>query len=261
MRLIAKLQIVQSRWFQRLPRFKIAGATAMAICFVALAGVLTVRSAPEDVIPKIIVRDPPPGLALPLNSPVTFVFNTAMDHASTQAALRITTVADPKAAAPGGSFQWLDDNTLQFTPATPLKRGTDYLFTFKPGAKSIAGQPLQGEDSFRAQTVGDLQVAQVIPGDGSKDVAGNALITVIFNRPVVPLLSAEQQGTLPNPIAISPAVQGSGTWLNTSIYQFRPNPPLKGGVNYQVTVKSGLTDQSGSSLPNNVTLSFSTISP
>ena len=249
---------------QRFVRFHIPtgyrwiGGLLIIFSLTLLAGLLTVHSAPDDIIPRIVVRDPPPGLALPLNSPVSFIFNTAMDHASTQAAL---TVSMSGGSPISGSFVWPDDNTLEFTPATPLQRRTEYLFTFRKGAKSAAGQLLQGDDSFRAQTVGDLQVAQIIPDSGTKDVAGNSLITVIFNRPVVPLVSAEQQGTLPDPITISPPLSGAGTWINTSIYQFKPSQGLKGGATYTVTVKAGLTDQSGSTLPQAVSATFTTIAP
>ena len=237
----------------------IAGALVVTVCTVALASGLIARSAPGDVIPRIVSVDPPPGAELSLTNPITIAFNTAMDQASTQAALTIQT-ADGKQTI-SGAITWPDSATLKFTPSKPLARNSDYVVTFKKGVQSSAGLPLQGTDLIRARTVGDLKVAQLVPADGTKDAAANSVITVIFNRPVVPLLPVEQQGSLPVPIQISPAAQGQGQWLNTSIYQFKPNPPLRGGTAYTVTVKAGLTDQSGGTLPANVTVKFTTQAP
>src|SRR5579859_3347245 len=139
----------------------IAGALVVIVCAVALAGALTARSAPGDVIPRIVSVDPPPGAELSLINPITITFNTPMDQASTQAALTIQT-ADGKQTITG-AFTWSDTTTLKFTPAKPLARNTDYTLTFKQSAQSAAGLPLQGTDLIRARTVGDLQVAQLVP--------------------------------------------------------------------------------------------------
>src|SRR5579864_3381829 len=116
---------------------RIAGALAVSVCALALAGALTARSAPGDVIPRIISVDPPPGAELSLTNPITITFNTPMDQASTQAALSIQT-ADGKQTITG-AFTWPDSTTLKFTPARPLARNADYTLTFKQGVHSAAG--------------------------------------------------------------------------------------------------------------------------
>ncbi len=201
---------------------------------------------------------PASGAELPLNSTITFTFNTPMDHPSVEAALVVKSADGKQTVA--GKFTWKSDSVLDFTPSA-LTRGTDYVLTFKPGAKSASGLLLKGTDEYRARTVGDLLVTQILPGDGSKDIAANALITVIFNHPVVPLLPVEQQGTLPDPLTLSPSVQGTGTWTTTSIYQFKPTQPLHGGTRYTATLKAGLTDQSGATLTSDVSATFITLSP
>ncbi len=65
------------------------------------------------------------------------------------------------------------------------------------GAKAQDGAPLNGAYQFRFATSGFLEVGQVIPADGAQDVQADSTITVMFNRPVVPLTSVEQQGSLP----------------------------------------------------------------
>ncbi len=70
---------------------------------------------------------------------------------------------------------------------------------------SAQGVALVEPYSFQFLTAGDLQVTQVFPSDGASDVASSAVITVIFNRPVVPLGMAEEEANLPNPlIALTP---------------------------------------------------------
>lgn len=237
------------------------GIALLAIVAAVLAAMpaLTARSAPNDVIPQIIETNPAAGEELPPNGSITFTFNTAMDRASVEAALLIKS-ADGKQTV-SGTFKWNSDTSVTFTPAKPLTRATEYIATFKPGAKSQGGIALKDIDTYRLRTVGALAVTQIIPATGTKDVDANAVITVIFNRPVVPVTPVEQMGILPNPVTITPAVKGQGTWVNTSIYQFKPSEPLKGGTQYTVTVKAGLTDTTGATLPNDTMATFTTLSP
>ncbi len=110
-------------------------------------------------------------------------------------------------------------------------------------------------------TVGVLQVADVLPAADSAGVSPDALIVVIFNRPVVALVTAEEAGDLPSPVTIDPPVQGEGEWINTSIYTFRAQPGLAAGQTYTVTVESGLTAADGAVLAEPFTWSFTTAAP
>ncbi len=106
-----------------------------------------------------------------------------------------------------------------------------------------------------------LQVTEVIPADGSSGVPADTAIVVIFNRPVVPLMSAAEMAALPSPITLSPAAQGAGEWVNTSIYTFRPEPSLMGGGMYTVTVDPNLTAVDGSTLGSPFSWTFTTTAP
>ncbi|MEO0562585.1 MAG: Ig-like domain-containing protein, partial [Chloroflexota bacterium] len=88
-----------------------------------------------------------------------------------------------------------------------------------------------------------FRVTEVIPAEGAVQVATDAVITVIFNRPVVPLTILEEREDLPDPLTLTPAVGGVGEWLNTSIYVFRPTG-LAGGATYSATVE-GVTSFDG----------------
>lgn len=104
----------------------------------------------------------------------------------------------------------------------------------------------------------NLQVSEVFP---TEVTATDSVITVIFNRPVVPLVIVEDMDNLPQPLTITPLVAGTGEWLNTSIYQFTPDVALVGGTNYIVTVNAGLTAVDGSVLAEPFSWSFQTSLP
>jgi alpha-2-macroglobulin len=213
-----------------------------------------------NVIPRVVDLTPEGGEELQPNGGVTFYFNTPMDRASVEAALVVQPANDGRQII-NGKLTWQDDRTALFTPAAALRRATDYLFSFKSGAKSASGNPLQAGASFRVRTLGTLDVTQVIPAAGSKDVDADAVITVIFNRPVVPITPLSEQSKLPNPVTLTPAVTGQGIWINTSTFQFKPDRPLNGGANYTVTVRKGLTDVTGATLAEDVKISFGTVAP
>jgi hypothetical protein len=104
-------------------------------------------------------------------------------------------------------------------------------------------------------------VGQVFPADASDNVDIKNAITVIFNKPVVPLMSLEDQANLASPIEITPAVAGSGTWVSSSVYVYQPTKGLASGTNYLVRVHSGLQDTTGSTLEQDYVWGFMTGSP
>ncbi|MBX3065268.1 MAG: Ig-like domain-containing protein [Anaerolineae bacterium] len=227
---------------------------AFALLFVALSAIVpAVRSAGE-VAAEVIDSAPVRGEELTLDGTVTLYFNQPMDRASVEAAFSVTPAVQ-------GTFSWSDDATVTFKPSASLQRATEYTFHLGATAKSADGSPLKDTYSLRLQTIGFLEVAQIIPADDADNVEADSTITVIFNRPVVPLLPVEEMSTLPSPIRIDPPTTGTGQWVNTSIYTFKPDAPLQGGTTYVVTVPQGLTDVTGSVLQNDVRSTFRTISP
>ncbi|MGD2079280.1 MAG: Ig-like domain-containing protein, partial [Chloroflexota bacterium] len=114
---------------------------------------------------------------------------------------------------------------------------------------------------LQVSTVGFLEVSQVIPADGTDEVQTDGAITVMFNRPVVPLVSSSQQSTLPQPVEFSPPVEGKGRWISTSIYRFMPDPVLDGATLYEVSVPAGLEDVTGGILDETFDWQFTTLSP
>jgi hypothetical protein len=105
-----------------------------------------------------------------------------------------------------------------------------------------------------------LVVAQVLPAPESTGIDTEATVTVIFNRPVVPLVIAEDAANLPDPLTFDPAVEGTGEWLNTSIYTFTPATAFAGGTKYIVTVDA-VTAVDGSTLAAPYVWEFTTVEP
>src|SRR5262245_33802708 len=176
------------------------------------------------IAPRVIDYTPVQGDELSPTGDVTVYFDGAMDKPSVEAAF---------AMQPGvqGTFSWPDPATVQFKPGAPLERAAQYTVTIQNTAKNVAGLALPAPISFKADTVGFLEITQVLPAPDSVDAEVRSAITVMFNRPVVPLTSLQDQASLPNPLVLDPPASGKGEWLNTSIYLFRPDQPLAGGQN------------------------------
>lgn len=204
--------------------------------------------------PVMVSRVPDRGEEQPVTSPVVLKFNQAMDRASVESAFKV-------APALPGELHWDDDKTVRFVPSGEgFQRDADYQVSVSESAKAQNGLALQLPINFRFKAVGFLEVSQVLPQKDTQDVAPDSVITVMFNRPVVPLVSVSDQGKLPKPLELDPPATGRGEWLNTSIYVFRPEALTPGTV-YTAKVAAGLQDVSGAVLQKDYTWSFSVQPP
>ena len=206
--------------------------------------------------PTVRTRSPAPGEELGIDAPIDIVFDRAMDRASVEAAFSI-------APDVSGRFEWVDERTVRFVASAPWERDTEYTVSISAAAASVDGVPLVEPVSFRVRTVGYLEVTQTVPADGAEGVAVDATIFLMFNRPVVPLtaLSDPSYADLPIPLALEPAVVGTGEWLSTSVYLFTPSEPLRGGTTYTATVPAGLSDTTGGIVPAGTVWRFTTERP
>jgi uncharacterized protein YfaS (alpha-2-macroglobulin family) len=210
---------------------------------------------PEGTISPIVVqRTPARGEELRPDGAVELVFDRAMDRAAVESAFSLS----PSIA---GQIQWPDARTLRFKPAQALPRNALYDVTLGQAARAADGAPLNGAFQFRFATAGFLEVGQVIPANGAQDVQAGTTITVLFNRPVVPLTVVEQQGNAPQPLTFEPALSGQGEWLNTAVYVFHPEAPLAGGTTYTGRVAAGLAAIDGSPLQSDYTWTFGVARP
>jgi uncharacterized protein YfaS (alpha-2-macroglobulin family) len=141
-----------------------------------------------------------------------------------------------------------------------MKRAKHYLLwvlavlVLSLGVPALIAQETTSEDDPNA-----LRVAEVFPANASI-VPLDAEIIVVFNRPVVGLVTSLQSDQLPNPLRIVPEVAGRGEWLNTSIYTFKPDA-LAGGTTYTVTIPQGLVAADGTPLAEEARFRFTTEAP
>jgi uncharacterized protein YfaS (alpha-2-macroglobulin family) len=206
------------------------------------------------IAPRVIDYTPVQGDELAPTGGITIYFDGPMNKPSVESAFSMQPPVP-------GSFSWPDPATVQFKPGASLERASQYTVTIQNTAKNAAGLALPAPVSFKADTVGFLEVTQVLPAPDAVDAEVRSAITVMFNRPVVPLTSLGDQASLPNPLVIDPPASGKGEWLNTSIYIFRPDKPLAGGQTYTGRVAAGLQDTTGGLLKDDFVWHFGTQAP
>lgn len=207
--------------------------------------------------PKVLSQSPQRGQEQAVKAPVSIVFDQAMDQPAVEAAFAIS-------PAVPGNLQWAG-NKLSFVPAGGgFARATQYHVTVASQARTAAGLSLPEAFEFSFSTTGYLEVTSVQPAPGTGEVASDALVTVMFNRPVVPLSDIQSQTglALRQPLTFAPPVMGAGKWLNTSIYTFRPTAGFLPGTTYKVTIEpQSLADISEAVLPEAYTWEFTTALP
>ncbi len=208
--------------------------------------------------PILVDRSPAQGEELPPDKPLELIFDQPMDRRSVERALTVQTSAGLPVS---GKLTWVGDNRALFAPEQGWEREASYNVSLSADARSAKGLALARPTSFVVNTIGKLAVAQTIPADGAQDVTADATITVLFNRPIVPLTLLDAQTDLPTPVTFNPPIPGRGQWLNTSIYLWQPSAPLQAGTVYEGRVAAGLKDTSGALLDSDYTWTFSVAAP
>ncbi len=212
-----------------------------------------------DWAPQVVYSSPAPGEELTLDGAITLRFDQPMEQTSVEESLLVS--ASGAAESVDGHLEWPRPDTLIFTPKEQLARQQLYDVEVKESARGLNGKRMREPVKLQVETVGFLEVSQVIPAAGTEEVQTDGVITVMFNRPVVPLVSGAQQADLPQPLILDPPVMGQGHWVSTSIYRFVPNMPLDGATRYHASVQAGLEDVTGGILDRTYSWRFSTLSP
>jgi hypothetical protein len=132
----------------------------------------------------------------------------------------------------------------------------------KPSATEQTLQPLPAPPSLaiasEALPTAGLTVVAARPHEV---VGADARPTITFSRPVVALMSVEEQKALAPPASISPAVEGEWRWIGSASVEFVPRTPLPFATRFTVTVPAGLKGVDGSSLKEAYGWSFDTPRP
>jgi alpha-2-macroglobulin len=237
-----------------------ATATRPSPTATAATGIGRIDPDAIDWAPRVLYASPLPGEETLLDGAITIRFDQPMDQSSVEASFEIEP-ADESGEVVRGTFSWPEADTVVFTPQSKLARSASYHVLLSTRAAGRNGQRLVESVELQFETIGALEVAQIIPAGGSEGISTDASVTVLFNRPVVPLVSTAQQQNLPQPLTLEPAVSGQGEWISTSIYRFTPDDGLIGATEYLVSIPAGLEDITGSVLAETVTSTFTTLQP
>jgi uncharacterized protein YfaS (alpha-2-macroglobulin family) len=228
--------------------------TALALSLILTSMNAKLHAQTDLGAPRVVASAPAQREIAAPTSTLQIVFDQPMDRASVESAFVIDPPVD-------GALRWTDDQTLTFAPASPLPRGTLYTVQIGTAARSAQGVALEERFRLNFQIAPNLSVNQVIPAPNAENIATNATITVIFDRPVVPLAVTGAQADLPQPLSFEPPLEGTGAWIGTAIYQFTPKRGLNGGTLYTATISGDLTDLDGSALGAPYRWQFRTIAP
>ena len=160
-------------------------------------------------------------------------------------------------------------------PRSPLLRGL-VLFCATAGIIGISAaaaalyfsipqqqaQPVQEEVT---EERGPPDVAAHAPSSNAEDVPVGQNITIVFDRPMVPLtqVQGEPASSLWSswPVRIEPAVKGEWRWISTYAAQFTASDGLMPATLYTVTVPQGLESSSGEKTETDVVWRFETERP
>jgi len=200
--------------------------------------------------PRIIRHLPQRGEEHPVEAPLEITFDQPMDPGSVRSAWSISPTIE-------GTLTWRD-STLVFSPIDPgFARDTLFRATIGTAARSAAGIALVEPLVVEFRTAGHLRVLSVQPSPGAEGIAPDAAVTVVFNRPVVPLSALAEVAQLV-PLKFGPAVLGTGEWLNTSVFVFRPEAGFAPGTTYRAVVEpERLAEVSDAAMPEAFEWSFS----
>ncbi len=128
-----------------------------------------------------------------------------------------------------------EEGMIYFDPADPLKTGTYYAVNLKADALEMSGDFYVDEDP---------KVLAILPateGESHEDTE----ITILFNRPMVPLTTLSEQELKEIPITITPETPGHFKWISTRNLQFIPETTLIPSSSYTVDIGEGLTSVDG----------------
>lgn len=203
-----------------------------------------------DLPPTLLSSTPAAGADWD-GGPVTFTFDQPLDPANTGAFTVEPTLAGEVT---------VDGATLTFTPTVSPAAGERYRFQLDADATGANGLALGSPVAMSVVAITPLSITSTQPTDGATEVDTDGQIVIVFNKPVVALVGVDEQESLPQPLTIEPAIEGNGSWLNTSIYVFRPTLGLAGGTTYNVAV-ADLTGLSGETLGAPMTFTFTTAAP
>src|SRR3989338_4102196 len=186
-------------------------------------------------------------------------FTLVNDSISKSAVIRINIPPDMKFGADekpqvtfapeikGNFIESGDERVLAFQPSKNLDVGTYYEVALAGDGKTLRHQFLVAENP---------EVVTIFP-KADVEAHESSEITIMFNRPMVPLTTLSELESKDVPVEITPATPGRFKWISTRNLQFIPENGLKKSAHYTVRVTDKLASLDGLSVKE-VTHAFDT---
>ncbi len=209
---------------------------------------------PQPLPPAIVESDPPAGSSISLQGEIILYFNQAMDQESVVSALSYEPDIEPL-------YSWLDPSTLIIQLDDRLDPNIKLVIHLETTARASNDLTLPTITNLDFYTPEWLRSVTLLPSPGGIEIDPESAILVTFNQPVVALGDSQNEELAA--LTLSPPVPGNGKWINTSTYQFSPDPGLAGGTTYQISLSGNLASLAGAALdPESIQAwSFSTSYP
>ena len=135
-----------------------------------------------------------------------------------------------------GSWQSDDEEgKIVFKPNQSLKDKVYYAVNMDTGSLQMSGDFYVDEDP---------KVQAIFPALNS-ETNEDSEITIVFNRPMVPLTTLTKQEEFEIPVIISPSTAGKFKWISTRNLQFIPESTLQPSTDYTVEIKAGMFSVDG----------------
>lgn len=135
-----------------------------------------------------------------------------------------------------GEWQTEDlEGIVSFKPKKPLRTSMYYAVNMDTGSVKMSGD-FYVDDDPKVKAI--FPVAQSETHEDSK-------ITIVFNRPMIPLTTLTEQESINLPITITPATPGRFKWISTRNLQFVPDTTLIPSSKYTVEIKDGFYSLDG----------------
>lgn len=222
-------------FYQAPPKIKIRMLIRPTILILAVFVIYKIY--PYFTPPKIITTIPENTASeIPLKSSFEIIFDRPMLKKTVEKSFSIEPKVD-------GTFEWEADQKLVFTPSEYLLRDQVYTVKLKGVVFSKHLVPLFKKQEFSFSSLGNPKVSIASPT--TETLEEKTPITIIFDRPMVPITTEEENQKFESPITIEPEVKGEGRWLGTTAYQLRPDEPYKKATKYKVVVHEGISSIDG----------------
>lgn len=186
------------------------------------------------------------------NAPIKVVFSQPMDHGSVERAFHV----EPSVA---GKISW-SGNSLLFYPKNPFNVGDRYDVFIGKEAKSLFQKQMEFDYEETFEIIGPPQVLLYNPAPDSENIANDAKITVLFDRPMTALKSLDEGVASAPKMIFNPPLNGKYKWLGTDSISFIPEKLLY-ATEYKVTIPKGTAAADGGTTDQDFSFSFVTQKP